>query len=189
MGDLGEEEERARWLRKLPKSALLQDPIKRLLESYDLACDHEQQTRAQLIRAARREEPVRRFCAVPGFAWIRAVTFYVYVDTPERFAKKSALWRYCGIGLERRHSGSGPTRTQLCIRGNRRLKNVLIGAAKTAIEGHDNPFRDKYRHWHQEEGLGPREARRNVARALTATLWSLWKHQCEYDPQRVNGEA
>lgn len=187
IAELSEKEERPRWLRRLPRSELLRGAIGRLLESYDLALDHEAQTRAQLIRAARREEPVRRFCAVPGFGWIRAVTFYVFIDTPERFAQKSALWRYCGIGLERRHSGSGPTNTRLCVRGNRRLKNVLIGAAKTAIEATDNPFRDKHRHWLQEEGLGAREARRNVARALATTLWSLWKHHREYDPQRVSG--
>lgn len=187
IADLTEPDERGRWLRRLPKSELLRGGIARLFASYDLTLQHELETRAQLTRAARREEPVRRFQAVPGFGWIRAATFYVYIDTPQRFARKSALWRYCGIGLERRHSGSGPTNVRLCLRGNRRLKNVLIGAAKTAIEGAENPFRDKHRHWLQEEGLGAREARRNVARALATTLWSLWKNHREYDPRRVNG--
>jgi transposase len=103
------------------------------------------------------------------------------------FTGKSALWRYCGIGLERRHSGSGPMKVRLTKAGNRRLKDVLLGAAMSAAVRGDNPFADKYRHWTQEEGLHPSTARRNVARCLASTLWSLWKTGSQYDRARVRG--
>lgn len=180
-------DERQAWLRRLPASKLLRGDLALLLEVYDLLLKQEEEIRSQLIRAARWEEPVRRFLALPGFSWIRAATFYVYIDTPNRFRGKSALWRYCGIGLERRHSGQGPTRTRLCDRGNRRLKNVLLGAAMSAIARADNPFADKYEYWTQEEGMRLPEARRNVARCQATVLWSLWKTGHEYDPQLVRG--
>ncbi len=122
---------------------------------------------------------------MPGMGWIRSVTFYAYIDTPERFRSKAALWRYSGIGLERRHSGRGPVRTRLSRQGNRRLKNVLLGTALSAIAQNENPFADKYHHWTQEEGIPIPNARRNVARAIAATLWSLWKTGQTYDSQRV----
>lgn len=180
-------EERARLWKKLPSRKVLRNDLELVLRVYELLCEQEQQIRGELERLARREEPVRRFQEVPGFGWIRAITFYVYVDTPWRFPGKSALWRYCGIGLERRHSGNGPMKVQLSQVGNRRLKNVLLGAAKSAAAQADNPFADKYVYWSQEERLHPSTARRNVARCLGGTLWSLWKTGSRYDPAQVCG--
>ena len=90
-----------------------------------------------------------------------------------------------GIGLERKHSGSGPVRVQLCRQCNRPLKAVILGAALTAITQGENPFADHYRHWLNEGGLSARIARRNVARSLAATMWGMWKNGNEYRPEWV----
>ena len=182
---LADEDRRASLIERLPDSPLLSRDVRRLFDTYEFLLTQEDEIRQDLIRAARDQDVVRRFVALPGIGWIRAVTFFVYIDTPQRFRSKTALWRYCGIGLERRHSGNGPTRVKLAKRGHRRLKDVLIGAAKSAIASNDNPFADKHTHWRDEEGLAPQTSRRNVARALAATLWSLWKSGREYDPRQV----
>jgi transposase len=158
-----------------------------VFQVYELLEAQEEELRTTLIRLARRQEPVRRFQDVPGLGWIRSITFYVYLDTPARFPSKAALWRYCGVGLERRRSGSGPTQVRLTKAGNRRLKDVLLGAARSAAAGEGNPFADKYRYWTQEKGVHPSTARRSVARSLAATLWSLWKTGSRYDPALVRG--
>jgi transposase len=185
-GALDDADDRRRLLRRLPTSRVLRGDLELLFAQYDLLIAHEEQAYQELVRLARREEPVRRFEKVPGFGWIRAVTYCVYLDTPWRFRSKAALWRYCGIGLERRHSGSGPIRSRLDHRGNRRLKNILLGAARSAIASTDNPFAEKYRYW-IKEGMPLPNARRNVARSLATTLWSLWKTGHEYDPRQVRG--
>jgi hypothetical protein len=150
-------EERRRLWKQLPPRKVLHSDLDLVLKVYELLCEQEERLRSGLVRLARREEPVRRFQEVPGFGWIRAVTFYVYIDTPCRFA------------------------------GNRRLKDVLLGAAMSAAVHGDNPFADKYQHWTKEEGLHPSTARRNVARCLANTLWSLWKTGGQYDPARARG--
>lgn len=180
-------EERQQLWRKLPPQRVLRADLNAIWQVYELLCQQEDQLRADLVRLARRVEPIRRFETLPGIAWIRAVTFYVYIDTPARFRTKSALWRYCGIGLERRHSGRGPLKTRLSKSGNRRLKNVLLGAAKSAADQGQNPFADKYHYWTQQEGMHPTTARRNVARCLASVMWSLWKTGSKYDPARVCG--
>ena len=182
------QERRSVW-RKLPRRKLLLGDLDLLWEVYALLTAQEEKLRAQLVRLARREEPVRRFTELPGIGWIRAVTFYVYIDTPCRFQSKSALHRYCGIGLERRRSGDGPLRIRLVRQGNRRLKNALLGAARSAIDQTDNPFAKKYVHWTHEEGMHLSTARRNVARCLATTLWSLWKSGNSYDPLAVRNAA
>jgi transposase len=173
-------------LQRLPVAELLRRSLERVRQAYQLLAAQEESLREELTGLARREEPVRRFQELPGVGWIRGVTFYAYIDTPQRFRGKAALWRYAGIGLERRHSGQGPMRTRLSHRGSPRLKDVLLGAAKSAIVQGENPFAQKYRSWIEEGGLPVPNARRNVARGIAAVLWSLWKTGQTYDPQRVS---
>ncbi len=187
--DVVDPDERRRLWKQLPPRKILRNDLDLVRQVYELLVEQEEQLRTELVRLARREEPVRRFQELPGFGWIRSITFYVYIDTPARFPRKSALWRYCGIGLERRHSGGGPLQVRLTRAGNRRLKDVLLGAAKSAAVSGDNPFADKYVYWTQEEGIHPSTARRNVARSLASTLWSLWKTGSQYDPTLVRGSG
>src|SRR5437868_15408013 len=63
-----------------------------LWDGYDVAVEQVRSIRRMLVRLARREAVVRRFMALAGVHWIRASTFFVYVDTPWRFKSKSALW-------------------------------------------------------------------------------------------------
>lgn len=182
---LVDDERRAALIQQLPDSPLLRGDVRRLFATYEFLLRQEDEIRLDLVRAAREQDVVRRLVKLPGFGWLRAVTLFVYIDTPQRFRTKSALWKYCGLGLQRRHSGNGPTNVRLCPRGHRRLKDVLIGAARSAIASARNPFADKYVYWKDEEGLAPQVARRNVARALAVTAWSLWKSGREYDSGRV----
>lgn len=174
---------------RLPRSAALSSGLSRVRRLYTVLLEDEEALRKELVGAAKNFEPVRRFEALPGVGWIRGVTFSALLDTPHRFPSKQALWRYAGIGLERRHSGNAPVRTRLSHRGNRRLKDVLLGAAKSAIEQGANPFAVKYELWRTEPGLHPANAKRNVARALAAVMWSLWKSGQTYDPERVRPDG
>jgi transposase len=175
---------RRELLAQLPRQALLRQDVLLLWESYDLAVKQVCTVRHRLIQRAGKEEVIRRFCEVPGFGWIRAATIFVYVDTPWRFRGKAPLWRYLGIGLERSHSGAGPTKVRVSQNVNHRLRNAILGAAQTAIDHRDNPFFDQYQRW-EDQGLSFRNARRNVARSLAATLWSMWKTGHEYRPELV----
>ena len=179
------EEDRGALCDRLPPSELLRYDLEWLWHSYDAAAERETACERELTRQARRIEPISRFFDLPGIGWIRAATFYVYVDTPWRFKSKSALWKYLGIGLERKHSGQGRERLRVVKQANRRLKSVVMGAATTAIRLGDNPFARQFYHWTMEGGLSPQNARRNVARSQSATLWGMWKNSTAYDPNRV----
>jgi transposase len=173
----------------VPASKLLRDDIACLCLTYDTIVDQEELFRQELVRRAQRIEPIRRFQEVPGVKWIRGATFYAYLDTPWRFHGKSPLWRYLGIGLERKHSGSGPTHVRVSRQANRPLKDMILGAATTAIVQADNPFAKKYQHWIEKGGLSTSNARRNVARSLATTLWGMWKNGSEYRPEWVTGRV
>ena len=182
--EMHDAEARKALLRQLPKHHLLRDLLELQWRSYDLQAEQVKTMRDLLEREARVEPTIRSFEQVPGFGWIRAATFFAYVDTPWRFISKQALWRYAGIGLERSRSGAGPTRLRVAQAANRYLRGVLLGAAKTVIRTQRNPYYDQYRHW-REQGIAPRNATRNVARSLATTLWGMWKNGNPYRPQLV----
>ena len=108
----------------------------------------------------------------------------VLVDPPWRFRNPKALWKYLGIGLDRRHSGNGPEILAVPMQTNRLLKSTILGAARSAIAQGANPFADQYRTW-ISRGVSAKLAKRNVARSLSATLWGLWKNGTVYHPEWV----
>jgi transposase len=181
-------QERPGLVQRLPTQRLIASNLELLWQSYDLACEQVRTMRRRLVEAAKKEEVIERFQELPGFGWVRAATFFVYVDTPWRFRSKAALWKYLGIGLERRHSGSGRVQVHLVKYANRQLKSVLIGAAQKVIGLKDTPYAAQYQRW-LEAGLSVSTARRSVARSLAATLWGMWKNGSVYRPEWVGVAA
>jgi transposase len=181
-------EDRPALLARLPANGTLSELFKWTWSTYDGLVDHEEKWRERLVQVARQVEIVQRLEELPGIGWIRAATLYAYLDTPWRFRSKEALWKYLGIGLERKHSGNGPEFLGVPRRTHRLLKSTILGAAKSAIAQRDNPFAGLYRRW-LEQGLSSKLARRNVARRLAATLWGLWKNSSAYHPDWVGVAA
>ena len=175
-------------LARLPEQATLREAVQLLWSAYDELVEQEEAWRKRLVELARQEEVVRRFEALPGIGWVRAATLYAYLDTPWRFRSKSALWKYLGIGLERERSGTGPEHVRVPLLTHRLLKSTILGAAQSAVAQGNNPFADLYRRWCQN-GLSSKLARRNVARAQSATLWGMWKNGSAYRPEWVGVAA
>lgn len=163
--------------------------IELLLEAYEQAARHELKLRRTLHKQAKDYEVVVRFTALPGVAWVRAATFYAYVDTPWRFKSKQALWKYLGIGLRRERSGNGAEFLSVELAANHVLKSMILGAAESAaVLQKDNPFARQYAKW-IKQGLTPRNARRNVARSMAAVMWGMWKNGGVYDEDQVGVAA
>ena len=175
-------------LAQLPDCRAIRTPVELLLYEIDLADRHVDQLRRMVIHESQNRESIRRLLAVPGIGWIRAATFAAYIDTPWRFRGKSSLWKYLGIGLQRRTSGGALVRLRVVPNMHvcRPLKNMILGAAGTVILMKQQPFYERYGRW-RDEGLTPRNARRNVARALASVLWAMLKSGDVYHPELAGG--
>jgi transposase len=186
--DFVAEADRPALIARLPEARHLREMMPLLWVGYDGLVEQEEQWRKRLITLARQEEVVQRFQALPGISWIRAATLYAYLDTPWRFRSKAALWKYLGIGLQRRRSGNGPEHLGIPPQVHHLLKWTILGAAQSAAASGNNPFADLHRRW-VEQGLSSKLARRNVARAQAATLWGMWKNGSAYRPEWVGVAA
>jgi hypothetical protein len=179
--------DRAELLARLPQGPELEPArlnLRMMWEGYDQAVKQETKLRQQIRKLAKNEEVIVRLTELPGVAWVRAATFFAYLDTPWRFRSKQALWKYMGIGLIRETSGKGPAFVRVELAANRVLKSMILGAAESAMIQGDNPFAEQHRRW-KEAGLSPRNARRNVARSLAAVMWGMWKSGGVYEPRRM----
>jgi transposase len=185
--DLIDADRRKSMLEQLPANTTVQKDMLVMLEGFDMLSRQVKALRQQLVELSASEPMIKRFCQVKGIKHVRAVTFVAIIDTPFRFKTKQRLWKYLGIGLEIRQSGSSRPRLSVPRRCNRILKSVMLGAAKSAVASGgagSNVFADQYQRW-IDEGCSPRIAKRNVARSQATVMWGMWKSASEFDEQLI----
>jgi transposase len=147
-----------------------------------------------LCTLSKRYPIIKLWSQLAGIGIIRAATLFAFLDTPWRFARKNKLWKYCGIGLQRSASGTDkkgkpkPARLQLAWAVNRLLKNVILGAAHTAINQNKNSFKDYYERM-LHDGIMPSNARHTVARKMLTVMWGMWKTNSRFNENKVQNVA
>jgi transposase len=175
---------RRTWLAGLDRD--LADQLRLLWRGYDCHRTSVRIAKRQMFRRARRFAVIGYWSALPGVGPIRSATLLAYLDTPWRFKKKTSLWKYCGVGLQRSGSGKDrrgrdrPARLELFWRVNRRLKDAVMGMALSAIRSRDNVFRDVYEERIRHGALAC-NARHAVARKMLTVMWGMWKSQRPFD--------
>jgi transposase len=182
---LRDESYRQRWLDSL-ESEDLAEQLRMLWMSYDTTATQVRRARRQLCKRAQMFEIIDYWSELPGMGLIRSATLFAYLDTPWRFKRKNQLCKYCGVGLQRATSGQDsygrehPTRLKLAWAVNKQLKNVVIGAAISAIHSLDNEFRSEYERM-IANGVLACNARHAVARKMLTVMWGMWKRQSRFD--------
>jgi transposase len=177
-------DKRVLWISQLTPVALA-DQLTMLFVGYDAAAQQCRMAKQKLIVFSKRYPVIKQFEQLPGIGLIRSITFFAYIDTPWRFKKKNKLWKYCGIGLVRVTSGQDnkgrpkPAKLQLPWACNRTLKNMILGAAISAIRQKNNQFAQDYERM-TANGMIRSNARHAVARKLLTTLWGIWKSSYQY---------
>ncbi len=180
---------RSQWVAEL-KEKDLAEQLELLWIGFDATAKQARMAKKQLIRHSKDYEIVRYWSEVPGIALIRATTMLAYLDTPWRFSSEKKLWKYCGIGLQRTASGTDKYgkanlgKLKLAWAVNRRLKDVVSGAAMSAINQKYNIFAHEYERM-LANGLTQSNARHAVARKMLSVLWAMWKTMSRFDESLV----
>jgi len=177
--------ERQRWLSSLANRDMA-CRLEILWLGLDAARKQARQSKRQMMKLAKAYPIVRYWSELPGIGAVRSVTLLAYLDTPYRFRTKSKLWKYCGVGLVRETSGRDnrgrerPGTLKLNWYCNKRLKNVVMGAAMSATRHKQNIFRSDYERMIQA-GVLAGNARHAVARKLLTVMWGMWKSSRRWD--------
>lgn len=130
------------------------------------------------------------FQQVPGIGDIGAAVFSALIEDPHRFKSVSKLHTYCALGIVSRDSDNKPLGYQRINRcGQRELKNVSYHAWRTGIRvgAQSSCVRDFYESSKKRTSI--RHARLNTQRKILKTLWSMWKHHTDFDPEQFSNNS
>ena len=190
---------RAAWLKKLPAEKRWAAVI--LFAELDTQTELRKKAEAELLEEAAKHRAATLLRSCPGLGPIRAAQLVAIVITPTRFRTKRQFWAYCGLGVVTRSSADWArdrkgqwqrVKTQQTRGLNRQFsrpaKNILKGAATTAIASSDSPLGLEFRRL-VDSGTKPNLAKLTIARRIAAIALSVWKHNEEYDPKRLKTDS
>ena len=179
---LGQREE---IMKQLPEMAQVR--LRHAYERLDQLGQQEKEAERQMVEHSSLFPEVARFTAVPGVGKVGACTFFAFVQIPNRFRDKHALWSYAGLKVVSKESaGKSIGRPHLMSGGVKALKTMsrhAFLASLRAARG-DNPIANYYRH-RREAGLNAHAARLTTQRKILAILLHIWKTGEEYDLKKV----
>jgi hypothetical protein len=86
----------------------------------------------------RKYPEIKQFKKIPGIGDISAHIFDAFIQTPDRFANRSKLWRYCRMGVTDRSSDNKPLGYKKLDRsGIPEIKGLLCQAWMAALKGNN----------------------------------------------------
>jgi transposase len=130
----------------------------------------------------RKYPEIKEFKRIPGIGEILSHIFDAFIQTPERFANKRQLWRYCRLGVTDRSSDGKPLGFKRLDRsGVSELKALAYQAWLSAMKT-DNEVRRFYSNSFGRT-LSRVHARLNTQRKIIAVMYGLWKRGGAYRPQ------
>src|SRR5210317_1048850 len=141
-------------------------------------------------RLGQRYPEIQEFMKIPGVGIVGALTFDSYIQTPERFARKQHLWRYCKLAVTDRSSDGKPlAHKRLDKAGNGELKAMSYRAFMAAMH---KKGENEVRQFHADSLYrthNQTHARLNTQRKILSVLHGVWKRKEAYRPELFLGSA
>lgn len=130
----------------------------------------------------------RRLRQIMGVGAITSLSFVLTIEDPERFQQPRDVAAYLGLVPRRDQSGSLDKQLRISKAGDAYLRRLLVGAAQYIL-GPFGPDTDLRRHGLALAERGGARAKKKavvaIARKLSVLLLVLWKHERDYEPQRL----
>ena len=153
--------------------------LKRLYTLLDQTTLMKQSAQNSMQSLGRGYPEIKEFKKIPGMGPIGAHTFDAYIQTPDRFAKKSRLWKYCRLAVTDRTSDGKPLGyKRLDKSGVGELKALSYRAFISAIKG-DNEVKRFYLQSLQRTH-NHKHARLNTQRKILSVMLGIWKKGIPY---------
>lgn len=161
--------------------------LQRLYRHYDWLHAEAREALREVQRLGKSYWEVAEFQKMTGVGPVSSHTISAYLQTPHRFASKSALFRFGALAITDRTSDNKPLGFQRIERG---VGCVPIKSATyhiwlaACVAKHDNEVKA----WHaaclKANGGNATKARLSTQRKILHTLWALWLNQTPYEKER-----
>lgn len=164
----------------------IRNQLNRLYSIMDSTESMQQKAKKSMISLGRKYPEIKEFKKIPGIGDISAHIFDAFIQTPDRFASRRKLWRYCRLGVTDRSSDGKPLGYKRLDRsGISEIKASIYQAWMSALKG-DNEVKQFYLNSLQRTHSRV-HARLNTQRKIIAVMLRLWKSGEAYKPQLFLG--
>lgn len=168
------------------KHSNIRNQLNRLYSVMDETESIQMKALKAMVALGRKYPEIKEFKKIPGIGQISAHVFDAYIQTPDRFANRRKLWRYCRMGVTDRSSDGKPLGYKRLDRsGISEIKAIMYQAWMSALKG-DNEVKQFYLHSLQRTHSRV-HARLNTQRKIIAVMYGLWKSGEAYNPQLFLG--
>ncbi len=172
---------RGDYLKRI-KHLHIRNQLGRLYALTDQTESMQKQALKSMKQLGRRYREIKEFKKIPGIGEILAHIFDAFIQTPDRFANKRQLWRYCRLGITDRSSDGKPLGFKRLDRsGVSELKSLTYQAWLCAMKS-DNEIRRFYSRSFRRT-FSRVHARLNTQRKIIAVMYGMWKRGQAYRPQ------
>jgi len=171
---------------KQVKHLHIRNQINRLYTLMDETESMEKKALKTMTVLGRKYPEIKQFKKIPGIGDISAHIFDAFIQTPDRFANRSKLWRYCRMGVTDRSSDNKPLGYKKLDRsGISEIKGLLYQAWMAALKG-NNEVRQFYLN-SLNRTRNRVHARLNTQRKIIGVMYCLWKKGGSYNPNLFLG--
>jgi len=170
------------------KAKPIRNQLERMYAMLEVALRTQESSLNEAIRLGRKYPEIQEFKKIPGIGDIGALTFDAYIQTPDRFTKKSTLWRYCKLGITDRSSDNKPLGyKRLDKAGNSELKamsyRAYMGAMRVKRENEVRLFFEaSLMRTHSST-----KARLNTQRKILSVMHGVWIKREGYRSELFSG--
>lgn len=163
----------------------VQRQLNRIYELLDVASRLQKDTFKEIVARGRQYPEIAEFTKIPGVGEVGAHLFDAFIQTPDRFATASKLWRYCQLAVVDRTSDNKPLGYRRLDRhGNPELKSMSYMAWMGSFRGNKGNEVQRFYRASLERTHDKTHARLNTQRKIVLTMWVIWKKKEEYRPER-----
>lgn len=168
------------------KQLHIRNQLNRLYSLMDETESMQNKALKTMIALGRKYPEIKKFKNIPGIGDISAHVFDAFIQTPDRFTKRSKLWRYCRMGVTDRSSDGKPLGYRRLDRsGISEIKALIYQAWMSAMKG-DNEVKQFYLNSLQRTHSRV-HARLNTQRKIIAVMYGIWKKGEAYNPKLFLG--
>jgi transposase len=156
-----------------------------MLQTFDHLSEQIARIDEQIAAVTKPDAVCQRLMGVPGVGPLVAMAFTTHVDDPGRFGSADQLASYLALVPGESTTGGKTVRTRTIKAGPGYLKALLVQAAWCMWR--TRPL-DPMVLWARAiaDKRGKRIAIVALARKLATVMWSMWKHETEYEPARAS---
>ena len=169
------------------KNGVVQASLKKMIEALQKQVDQLENKVEGLVQKdpALHTRLYRIVDSVKGLGWLSVLTVVAETNGFSSFSSIRQVVSYAGYDVVENSSGNYTGKTRISKQGNARIRSVLYMPSLCVVRAQVQPFHALHARLKERNGGLAKKALVAVQRKLLALIYTLWKREEAFDPNRT----